>query len=181
MLVDPPLLRLESEASHAYLSMLLHLLASAPATLQEAAQVEARLYALCTATLERFQATGAGAEEAGRCMGAHLGTSRPLPLPGHPPGQALQILQAAAVVLAGPGSTHVHLASQKEECGARSPLAVAMLRGLLAYPDLAFKAHLNSLFPLLTRLISCQHAPPEVQRTLSDLFALRLGPLLQGP
>ncbi|KAK9829453.1 hypothetical protein WJX72_005963 [[Myrmecia] bisecta] len=144
MLVDPPLLRLESEACHAYLSMLLHLQADAPAELQEVAEVEARLFALCTATLERFQASGPHVDPA------------------------------------GPDDVHINLASQKEEFGARSPLTVATLRALLAYPDQAFRAHLKSLFPLLTQLISCQHAPPEVQRTLSDLFAMRIGPLLQG-
>ena len=34
-------------------------------------------------------------------------------------------------------------------------------------------------FPLLTRLISCEHAPPEVQRALSELLASRVRPILQ--
>jgi hypothetical protein len=55
MLVDPPLLRLESEACHAYLSMLLHLNTAASEPLQQAAQVEPRLLRLCIANLECFE------------------------------------------------------------------------------------------------------------------------------
>lgn len=54
-LADPPLLRLEGEACHAYLSMLLHLNTAASEPLQEAADVERRLMQLCTANLRCFQ------------------------------------------------------------------------------------------------------------------------------
>ena len=59
-----------------------------------------------------------------------------------------------------------------------APLAVATLRALLAFSPDAFRAHLKDFFPLLTALISCEYAPPEVQRALSDLFAQRIGPML---
>ena len=51
---DPPLLRVENEGAHAYLSMLLHLNAAGGAPLLEAAQVELRLIRLCTYNLETF-------------------------------------------------------------------------------------------------------------------------------
>lgn len=51
---DPPLLRLERESSHAYLSMLLHACSNLP-TLSAEAKVEARLMQLCMQNLERFQ------------------------------------------------------------------------------------------------------------------------------
>ena len=51
---DPPLLRLERESSHAYLSMLLHA-RSHQAELRAEARVEDRLMQLCTQNLERFQ------------------------------------------------------------------------------------------------------------------------------
>lgn len=51
---DPPLLRVENEGAHAYLSMLLHLNGAGVAPLLEAAQVESRLIQLCTANLEVF-------------------------------------------------------------------------------------------------------------------------------
>ena len=54
-LADPPLLRLEGEACHAYLSMLLHLNTAASEPLQEAADVERRLMQLCIANLRCFQ------------------------------------------------------------------------------------------------------------------------------
>lgn len=51
---DPPLLRLERESSHAYLSMLLHARSNLP-ELSAQAKVEARLMQLCMQNLERFQ------------------------------------------------------------------------------------------------------------------------------
>lgn len=54
-LADPPLLRLEGEACHAYLSMLLHLNTAASEPLQEAADVEKRLLQLCIGNLRCFQ------------------------------------------------------------------------------------------------------------------------------
>ena len=53
-LADPPLMRLESEGGHAYLSMLLQLSAS-QTEVQQQADVEARLVTLGLATLQRFQ------------------------------------------------------------------------------------------------------------------------------
>lgn len=70
------------------------------------------------------------------------------------------------------------LVSQREESSARAPLLVSILRAYAAFPDAAFRKHLRMFFPLLTRLISCEIAPPEVQRALSDLFSARIGPLL---
>ena len=70
------------------------------------------------------------------------------------------------------------LASVKEEAGARSPLVVATLRALSNLTDAAFRKHLRGFFPLLTRLIACQHTPPEVQAALSDIFIKRIGPLV---
>ncbi len=56
LLLDPPLLRLESEAGHAYLSLLLHLHTAGSPQLRAAARVEARLAALCEANLAAFEA-----------------------------------------------------------------------------------------------------------------------------
>ena len=61
------------------------------------------------------------------------------------------------------------------------PLVVATLRAVGSFSDAAFRQQLPAFFPLLTSLIGCEHAPPEVQRALSDLFARRIGPLLSQP
>lgn len=53
-LADPPLMRLESEGGHAYLSMLLQL-SSSQTDEQQQADIEARLVSLAHATLQRFQ------------------------------------------------------------------------------------------------------------------------------
>jgi brefeldin A-inhibited guanine nucleotide-exchange protein len=64
------------------------------------------------------------------------------------------------------------------ESEALAPVAVATLKALLGLGDAAFAAHLKELFPLLTALISCELAPAEVQKTLSELFAKRVGHLV---
>lgn len=53
-MADPPLMRLESEGGHAYLSMLLQL-SSSQTDAQQQADIEARLVTLGLATLQRFQ------------------------------------------------------------------------------------------------------------------------------
>ena len=140
-LPDPPLLRLEAEASQAYLSCLLHILAAAPAPTREACRVEDRLAQLCLRNLERFEQ------------------------------QEVAASSAAAGALSA--------ASTQEETAALAPLAVATLRALLQFSPQTFHAHLKDFFPLLTSLISCEYAPPDLQRVLSELFAQRIGPLLQ--
>ena len=52
---DPPLLRLESEASHAYLSTLLDLRAGGPDADPRVPGTDAQLTALCVANLQRFR------------------------------------------------------------------------------------------------------------------------------
>ena len=70
------------------------------------------------------------------------------------------------------------LAGATEEAIARAPLVVATLKALGSLSDEAFRRHLLEVFPLLTGLIACIRAPPEMQRSLSDLFAKRIGPML---
>ena len=148
-LPDPPLLRLEAEASQSYLTCLLHILAAAPEATKRACAVEQRLVQLCLRNLERFEQQEAAAEE----EEAGNGNS-----------------------VAGGG---VPAASLREETAALAPLAVATLRALMQFSPQSFRAHLKDFFPLLTALISCEYAPPDVQRVLSELFSTRVGPLLQ--
>lgn len=74
----------------------------------------------------------------------------------------------------------VYLVSHKDELNFQAPLVVATLRAVLGFSDAAFRRHLKDFFPILTQLISCEHAPLEVQRTLTEIFATRFGPLLQA-
>lgn len=73
------------------------------------------------------------------------------------------------------------LVTSKEEYRALAPLVIATLRAVGSFSDTAFRQQLPAFFPLLTSLIGCEHAPPEVQRALSDLFTQRIGPLLSQP
>lgn len=64
-LPDPPLLRLEAEASQAYLSVLLHVQAAASEPVKAACSLEARLTQLCLRNLERFEQQELEAGESG--------------------------------------------------------------------------------------------------------------------
>lgn len=50
--IDPPLLRLESESAHAYLSVLLHIILNGDASVSEACDVETRLVGRCTSQFD---------------------------------------------------------------------------------------------------------------------------------
>ena len=144
-LPDPPLLRLEAEASQAYLSTLLHIQAAGSEETRAACGVEPRLTQLCMRNLERFeqQEAAAAAGEGG-----------------------------AAAEPGSPSANHA------EENRMLAPLVVATLKALMSFSPSVFRAQLKDFFPLLTALISCEYAPPEVQHALSDLFAQRIGPML---
>jgi brefeldin A-inhibited guanine nucleotide-exchange protein len=55
---------------------------------------------------------------------------------------------------------------------------VDALKALTKFDDGTFRRHLGAFFPVLTQLIKCEHMPVEVSRTLSDVFAQRVGPLI---
>lgn len=190
-LPDPPLLRLEAEASQAYLSVLLHVQAAASEPVKAACSLEARLTQLCLRNLERFEQQELEAGESGDEDGETPPPSRTTPKP-------LSLAHAHSVLAAQ--RLHCHLlfmrpamqrartttvsfracpawfaergggaavspsaARHREENAALAPLAVATLRALLLFSPEAFRSHLKDFFPLLTALISCEYAPPEVQ------------------
>jgi brefeldin A-inhibited guanine nucleotide-exchange protein len=64
------------------------------------------------------------------------------------------------------------------ELVAFAPLVTSALKALAAAGDGAFRRQLPDLFPVLARLVQCDHATPDVQRALSDLLMGRVGPLL---
>jgi hypothetical protein len=53
-----------------------------------------------------------------------------------------------------------------------------LLQALCALNEATFRCELGRFFPVLTRLISCDHTTADVQRSLSDLFLTCVGPLL---
>jgi hypothetical protein len=58
------------------------------------------------------------------------------------------------------------------------PCCAVVLQALCALNEATFRVELGRFFPVLTRLISCDHTTADVQRSLSDLFLTRVGPLL---
>jgi brefeldin A-inhibited guanine nucleotide-exchange protein len=173
MLPDPPLLRLEVEAAQAYLSVLLTITACGPESLKREGEVESRLVTLCMHNLDRFEQQSLAASAAVEAavpghdgVGSHSHNHQ---YSGNNDvamnGSAEQIQATSAAALAA-------------ENEALSPLAVATLKALLSFSPDVFKSRIKDLFPLLTSLISCETAPPEVQRVLSEVFASRIGSMM---
>jgi hypothetical protein len=68
--------------------------------------------------------------------------------------------------------------AHRREIEAMAPLMVATLATLKALPEDIFKARLRDLFPLMTKLIRCPSATVQMQVSLSDVFAARVGPMM---
>jgi len=147
---DPPLLRQETEASHTQLSLLLHLASGGgSAEAKRVCEAQRRLEQLTFAVLERFSGT--------------------------PTSPQQQQQQKAA---ASPAPVTTPAAAASAELGAFAPLVVSTLKALAACDETAFRRQLPTLFPALARLVQCDHTTPDVQRALSDLLLMRVGPLL---
>jgi brefeldin A-inhibited guanine nucleotide-exchange protein len=167
MLPDPPLLRLEVEAAQAYLSVLLTITACGPESLKVEGEVESRLVTLCMHNLERFEQQSLAASAA---VEAAVAAADSYDANG---GQYSDAINGSAETLQA--TSAAALAAENE---ALSPLAVATLKALLSFSPDVFKSRIKDLFPLLTSLISCETAPPEVQRVLSEVFASRIGSMM---
>ena len=178
MISDPPLLRLETESSHSYLSVLVHtLLAPQPfpssaltPSSEHSCNSSSRIVDLSVKILQRYS----------------LSSSDPLKLsPSTPVSSQKQGLNKQ------PTPTHltightssglqVLMATPMSEYGPFSPLLSSMLTALghesLVSLD-SFKEGLTRLFPLLVSLIRSEVLPREVARALSDLLLKRIGPL----
>eukprot|EP00897_Mesotaenium_endlicherianum_P001745 jgi/Mesen1/1599/ME000134S00728 len=150
---DPPLLRLESEAFHAYLGLLQRLPGEKP-ELAKDANVELRLVVLCEEVLQVYVSTASGGLAP---LSDGMGNDQP-------PQPAYWVMPLGS--------------ARRRELVARAPLVVATLRAVGNLKDAAFKQHLTQFFPLLAELVSCEHGSPEVQMALSSMFGSRIGPLL---
>lgn len=67
---------------------------------------------------------------------------------------------------------------KRRELAARGPLIVTTLQAICSLTDASFESNLPSFFPLLSRLIVCEHGSNEVQVALSDMLASSVGPVL---
>ncbi|GJP85932.1 hypothetical protein CLOP_g16023 [Closterium sp. NIES-67] len=152
---DPPLLRLESEALHAYLS-LLQRLPREKAQLAKEVDVELRLVILCEEVLRVYVGTSQGK------LTLMTDDPRGADAPPLPP-----------IPLAVPLGS-----ARRRELVARAPLVVATLQAVTALKDAAFKKHLARFFPLLADLVSSEHGSPEIQVALSKMFSSRIGPIV---
>ncbi|KAJ7555894.1 hypothetical protein O6H91_05G059700 [Diphasiastrum complanatum] len=147
---DPPLLRLESESYHSYLTMLQHLPVDDPEFVN-CLEVETRLIELCEEVLKDY-----------------LDTSTTVYFPG---AEVIheKTLQPHWVIPLG--------SARRRELATRAPLVVATLQAVSGMDSL-FERHLVRFFPLFANLISCEHGSGEVQLALSDMFKCWIGPIL---
>eukprot|EP00252_Welwitschia_mirabilis_P000957 TRINITY_DN10944_c0_g1_i1.p1 TRINITY_DN10944_c0_g1~~TRINITY_DN10944_c0_g1_i1.p1 ORF type:complete len:1770 (+),score=306.81 TRINITY_DN10944_c0_g1_i1:196-5505(+) len=147
-MTDPPLLRLESEAYQACLTVLQNLILDKP-TLSKADDVEAQLVKLCEEVLLAYLETAASGMR--------------------PRTNGLQSEMAWNIPL---GST------KRRELASRAPLVVTTLQAICTLKDSSFQRSLSRFFPLLTGLISCEHGSGEVQLALSNMLRSWVGPIL---
>ena len=162
-LPDPPLVALEVEASQAALAVLLHLhtagdvdTSSTGVTLKEGNEGTG-------VTNDRAQSEAqAAAAASSRDRLASLTT---------------RILRDFAKLASGEGGALVS-AQARDELNARAPLAVDALKALARFKDDLFAEKVTEVFPALTALVRCEHAPAEVSRVLGEVFTAKIGPLV---
>ena len=155
-LLDPPLVRLEMEAPHTLMSILLHICIGDEAEIKSHCRIEPRLIMLCQTILERF----------------NVESDDPSEQPNERSGPGGRV-----VALTSDGKPVV-MASTAAEFSMYTSLIVATLKALIVLQDPIFRRHLKPIFPLLTNMIACEYIPLEVQLALSEVLAERVGPLI---
>lgn len=79
----------------------------------------------------------------------------------------------------GPPQWFIPLGSAKRrELASRAPVIVATLQAICGLGYSSFEKNLIHFFPLLSRLISCEHGSNEVQVALSEMLSSSVGPVL---
>lgn len=181
MLGDPPLLRLEAEAGHTYLSMLLHIAGRAGMSAGPAPGAPVGSVGV---------PVGSGASCSGGMHAQAAGSGLQPSAQERLVGLILAVLERFGAGVASPEGVSAHanrggsmaasptLGGGASECAVLAPLVVACLQVLRSFDELGLRACLPRFWPVLARLVAAEHAPPDVQRALSDLMLLRLGPLI---
>lgn len=164
-LTDPPLLRLETESSHTYLSVLLHLQLSDLIEIKNHCHIEKRLIDLCLANLERFG-------------GNMLSKATPERTELYESMRQADSVTHGRIVAQTSEGIPVVMASYSAEYCMYSNLIVATLKALIAIPEEIFHKNIKTFFPLLVDLIASENAPLVVQQALSDVFLKRIGPMV---
>ncbi|EPS60966.1 hypothetical protein M569_13835 [Genlisea aurea] len=152
---DPPLLRLENESYHACLACLqstLHSRSPEEETQQQQQVVESSLVDLCLEVLQSYVDVASDGQT------------------------EVEVEEGKA---AKPPRWMIPMGSgRRRELAARGPLVIAALKAVCRLGDPSFGRNLRRLFPLLWRLIDCEHGSSEVPRALSDVLSSSVGPVL---
>eukprot|EP00882_Tetradesmus_deserticola_P033912 GHRQ01038778.1.p1 GENE.GHRQ01038778.1~~GHRQ01038778.1.p1 ORF type:complete len:190 (+),score=78.23 GHRQ01038778.1:58-627(+) len=140
-------------------------------------QASERLVQLSYAVLERFGlGVDAGSSSAQQQQPHSNGTSFNTRATSLSPAA----VSRSSLVMGKGGSAGslVSIAAASAEYTAFAPLVVATLKALSTLDAATFQAELARFFPVLTKLMTCDYATADVQRALSELFLVRVGPLL---
>ncbi|KAJ3679015.1 hypothetical protein LUZ60_017026 [Juncus effusus] len=70
---------------------------------------------------------------------------------------------------------------RKDELAARTTLVLLVMKMLNEMDRGQFERNLPCFFPLLVRLVRCEHGSGEVQRVLQEIFKYSIGPILISP
>lgn len=146
---DPPIVHFENESYQNYLDFLHELLVDNQ-SLSEEMRIEAQLIGVCEKILQIYL-------DCARCEAVQQ-------KPGSKPITVHWILPVSS--------------ARKEELGVRTPLVVSALRVLGGLGRDCFRRHLSKVFPLLVELVRCEHSSGQIQRVLSNMFQLCIGPIV---
>lgn len=146
---DPPLLRLENESYRVCLTLLQSLTLDDEAT-EEPSKVESCLVSLCLEVLQSYIDAA--------CARA-------------PPDSSVDRQYQ-------PRWTIPLSSGRRKELAARAPLLTATLQAISGFSESLLEHNLAAFFPLISSLISCDHASNEVQLLLSDMLISSVGPIL---
>ena len=165
-LPDPPLVALEVEASQAALAVLLHLHTAGAGD----SSSQNGTGTLNKGNEGRTGVTNDRAQSEAQAAAAASSRDRLASL-------TTRILRDFAKLASGEGGALVS-AQARDELNARAPLAVDALKALARFKDDLFAEKVSEVFPALTALVRCEHAPAEVSRVLGEVFTAKIGPLV---
>eukprot|EP00798_Chlamydomonas_sp_ICE-L_P022399 gene22399-29511_t len=178
---DPPLVRLEAEASHAFLSVLMHL--NLQAATPPSLGVPTLMASLCLSVLRRFAfgartasgpifqqsetlATSSMPSSYQAASGVADACATP-PLPDSPGPTTIIAGRTAAglpVLLATPASEYAPF----------TPLLLSTLKAIARLDDVTLKGVMPLLGPVLTRVLQAHYTPPEIHVELAYLWSTRI-------
>lgn len=158
---EPPLMRLEIVAVQLCIETLKNLISSPRDDIRRAVDAESKLASICLLVLQRYEQQSAMAVASSEAKAKGFSASSPA---GFGSQDRIAADPDASVELS-------------VENASLAPIVVETLDSMIAINGDVFRQKLaREFFPVLTSLIGTPMAPPEVQRSLSDIFCRHFMP-----